>query len=414
MNKTAIDESETERFLTEINILKIMDHPNIVKLYEVFQDKKYYYLVTELCTGGELFDRLSKDDIMDEKDSANIMKQLLSAIVYCHSKNVVHRDLKPENLLLESPDDNTRIKVIDFGTSQIFNPTKKMTVKIGTPYYIAPEVLSQSYTEKCDVWSCGIILYILVCGYPPFVGKNDYDIMNKIKKGIIKMNGPAWKNASDLVKDLVKHMLVYNPKTRYSAQQALNHPWIKKHCEQVFDRKYTMELLNNMRSFRLQHKLQAAVLTYITSQLITSQEKDKLQNTFIFLDLNGDGKLSTDELIEAFNQIFGSEVNAQKEVNNIMMQLDMDHNGYIDYTEFVLATINKSWLVTKENLIATFSVFDKDGNGTISPYEIKQLLGVGTSVTDEEWKELISEIDLNGDGEISIEEFVMMMKTFLD
>ena len=142
-----------------------------------------------LCTGGELFDRLSKDKPMEEKDSANIMKQLLSSIVYCHTKNVVHRDLKPENLLLESNEENARIKVIDFGTSQIFNQSKKMTVKIGTPYYIAPEVLSQSYTEKCDVWSCGVILYILVCGYPPFVGRNDNDIMNKIKKGIIKMTG---------------------------------------------------------------------------------------------------------------------------------------------------------------------------------------------------------------------------------
>ena len=141
-----------------------------------------------------MFDKLSKDKTMDEKDSANIMKQLLSAIVYCHAGNVVHRDLKPENLLLESPEENARIKVIDFGTSQIFNPTKKMTVKIGTPYYIAPEVLSQSYTEKCDVWSCGVILYILLCGYPPFVGRNDFDIMNKIKKGIIKMTGNSQLN----------------------------------------------------------------------------------------------------------------------------------------------------------------------------------------------------------------------------
>lgn len=414
MNKTAIDEIETERFLTEINILKIMDHPNIVKLYEVFQDAKKYYLVTELCTGGELFEKLSKDDLMDEAESAHIMKQLLSAIVYCHSKNVVHRDLKPENLLLESMDENARVKVIDFGTSQKFNPNKKMTVKIGTPYYIAPEVLSQSYTEKCDVWSCGIILYILICGYPPFVGRNDFDIMSKIKKGIIKMSGPAWKRASDLVKDLVKHMLVYDPKLRFSAQQALNHPWIKKHCIQTFDKEYTMKLLNNMRSFRVQHKLQEAVLTFIASQLITSKEKDKLQSTFISLDLNGDGKLSTEELVAAFCQVFGASCDAEKEVESIMSQLDMDKNGHIDYTEFVLATMDKKWLITKENLKTTFSVFDRDGNGTISPFEIKQLLGVGASVSDDEWKELIKDIDENGDGEISIEEFVSMMKKMLD
>lgn len=136
-----------------------------------------------------MFDKVSQEKTLTEEEAANIMKQLLSAVVYCHSKQVVHRDLKPENLLLESKDQGARIKVIDFGTSQIFNPLKKMTMKIGTPYYIAPEVLSQSYTEQCDVWSCGVILYILLCGYPPFVGKNEVDIMNKIKKGVIRMTG---------------------------------------------------------------------------------------------------------------------------------------------------------------------------------------------------------------------------------
>jgi len=414
MDKTVIDESETERFLTEINILKIMDHPNIVKLYEVYQDKKRYYLVTELCTGGELFDRLSKDKLMDEKDSANIMKQLLSAIVYCHAKNVVHRDLKPENLLLESPDENARIKVIDFGTSQIFNPSKKMTAKIGTPYYIAPEVLSQSYTEKCDVWSCGVILYILTCGYPPFVGRNDFDIMNRIKKGIIKMTGAAWDNASDLVKDLVKHMLTYDPKKRYSAQQALNHPWIKKYCRQSYDKEFTMELLNNLRTFQTQHKLQEAAMTYIASQLTTTHEKDKLQNTFINLDINGDGKLSTEELISAFKELFGADFPAEQEVESVMARLDVDHNGYIDYTEFVMATINKKKLLSKERLQMAFAAFDKDGSGTITSDEIKTVLGVGTAVPEEEWKNIIREIDQNGDGEISVEEFVYMMRKMLD
>ncbi len=312
-----------------------------------------------LCTGGELFDRLAKDRTMDERDSASIMKQLLSAVVYCHANNVVHRDLKPENLLLESSDENARIKVIDFGTSQIFNTNKKMTVKIGTPYYIAPEVLNQSYTEKCDVWSCGVILYILICGYPPFVGRNDFDIMAKIKKGIIKMIGPCWESASDLVKDLVKHMLTYDPRKRYSAQQALNHPWIKKHCQQTFDKDFTIELLNNMRNFKTQHKLQEAALTYIASQLTTSQEKEKLQNTFIMLDLNGDGRLSTDEIITAFKRFFDADFPVEKETESIMSQLDIDNNGYIDYTEFVLATINKKRLLSKERLYLAFAIFDR-------------------------------------------------------
>eukprot|EP00829_Urostomides_striatus_P004140 TRINITY_DN14472_c0_g2_i1.p1 TRINITY_DN14472_c0_g2~~TRINITY_DN14472_c0_g2_i1.p1 ORF type:complete len:182 (+),score=24.71 TRINITY_DN14472_c0_g2_i1:39-548(+) len=158
--KDSLPEEEKERFFSEINILKILDHPNIVRLFEVFQDSKRFYLVTELCTGGELFDKLGQQKAYTEKEAACIMKQLLSAVVYCHSKKVVHRDLKPENLLMESATKNARLKVIDFGTSQMFDTNKKMTTKIGTPLYIAPEVLQKSYTEKCDIWSCGVILYL--------------------------------------------------------------------------------------------------------------------------------------------------------------------------------------------------------------------------------------------------------------
>ena len=154
-------------------------------------------------------------------------------------------------------------------------------------------------------------------------------------------------------------MLTYDPKKRYSAQQALNHPWIKKYCQQNFDDEFTIELLNNMRAFQTQHKLQEAALTYIASQLATNQEKEKLQNTFIYLDLNGDGRLSTEELITAFRALLGPEFPAEQEVESIMSRLDIDNNGYIDYTEFVLATINKKRLLSKERLMLAFSVFDR-------------------------------------------------------
>jgi calcium-dependent protein kinase len=146
-------------------------------------------LTLRLCTGGELFDRLAHLKPLTESDAAAIMKQVLAAVLYCHSNNIVHRDLKPQNMLFESREPNARLKVIDFGTSQVFDPSQKMQLKIGTPYYVSPEVLRRSYDSKCDIWSCGVILYILLCGYPPFDGPTQEELLQKIAKGAYSMKG---------------------------------------------------------------------------------------------------------------------------------------------------------------------------------------------------------------------------------
>jgi len=160
------------KLLAEINVLKKLDHPNIIKLFEFFQDAKRFFLVTELCNGGELFDKIQSEQFFSEVDSANIMKQVLSAVHYSHNKNIMHRDLKPENLLMDSSGsvDDMRVTIIDWGTATEFVPGQKLYQKYGTPYYIAPEVLRRNYDSKCDLWSCGVILFILLCGYPPFNG----------------------------------------------------------------------------------------------------------------------------------------------------------------------------------------------------------------------------------------------------
>lgn len=172
--------TEQKQLETEINVLKQMDHPNIVKLFEAYKDKKRYFIVTELCSGGELFDQIIKRPYYSERDAAVVMRQIFSAVAYCHGQNIVHRDLKPENLLLESAGGSSIIKVIDFGTSQSFSPDMKMKQRFGTPYYIAPEVLKGSYDAKCDMWSCGVILYILISGKPPFDGTNDKEILKSV------------------------------------------------------------------------------------------------------------------------------------------------------------------------------------------------------------------------------------------
>lgn len=165
--------SESE-FMHEISMLKCIDHPSVLKYYECYQDEFNYYIVTEYCKGGELLTFLIENRAFNESVAANIMKQILSAVSYCHSKGIVHRDLKTENILIKDASDinNVQIKIIDFGISCRIQPQEKLTSTFGTPYYMAPEVFKQNYTEKIDVWSCGVILYIILCGFPPFNGKN--------------------------------------------------------------------------------------------------------------------------------------------------------------------------------------------------------------------------------------------------
>ena len=154
-----------------------------MQIFEFYEDKKNFYIITELCEGGELFDKIGEKGSFTKNEAAWIMKQLLSAVNYIPSNNIVHRDLKPENILLDTKHDNNIIKIIDWGTARFFDNSKKMNRISGTPYYIAPEVLAEKYDEKCDIWSCGVILYILLCGYPPFNADIDELILEKIKAG---------------------------------------------------------------------------------------------------------------------------------------------------------------------------------------------------------------------------------------
>jgi len=184
----------------EYEILTKLNHPNIVRLLEFYQDADYFYLVTEFCEGGELFDQIINCGVFTENMAAEIIRQILSAVVYCHAHRIVHRDLKPENLLLEyanrSFEQGNIVKVIDFGTSVEHVVGEKLKARLGTAYYIAPEVLRGEYDEKCDVWSCGVILYIFLCGYPPFNGEDDAQIFSRIKHGRFSYPSPEWDNVS--------------------------------------------------------------------------------------------------------------------------------------------------------------------------------------------------------------------------
>ena len=403
------DMKEHSKFFSEVDILIKADHPNIVRLYEFYEDEKYYHLVTEFVSGGELFDFIIKSRMLSEPISAHFMKQILSAIAYCHSNKIVHRDLKPENLLLENDSPNSLLKIIDFGTSKIYDTGSKMTQKYGTAYYIAPEVLKRDYNEKCDVWSCGVILYILLSGKPPFYGRNDREILERVQKGTYSMEDQEWSRISPAAKSLISKMLQFKPADRISAHEALEDEWIVTNTQTSFRQSDTqISSLTNLKAFRTEVKLQHAVLTFISSQLISREEAKKLAEHFKALDKNGDGKLSREELLEAYKNTMGYEA-ALEEVEKIMQQVDSNNSGFIDYSEFLLASSQKENLLSKNNLDSAFRAFDSDGNGKISASELKELLGGGAYANEPIWGDLIKEVDQNGDGEIDLNEFKEMM-----
>ncbi|CAH0562396.1 unnamed protein product [Brassicogethes aeneus] len=210
----------------EIKVLRRLKHPNIVQLLETFEDKSKVYLIMELVTGGELFDRIVEKGSYTEKDAADLIRQVLEAVDYMHVQGVVHRDLKPENLLYYNPDEDSKIMISDFGLSKM-EDSGIMATACGTPGYVAPEVLAQKpYGKAVDVWSIGVISYILLCGYPPFYDESDANLFAQILKGEFEFDSPYWDEISDSAKDFIRNLMCVNVDKRFTCRQALGHPWI--------------------------------------------------------------------------------------------------------------------------------------------------------------------------------------------
>ncbi|CAD8087698.1 unnamed protein product [Paramecium primaurelia] len=408
IRKDCLFEEEQAKLFSEMTILKNLNHPHIVNLFELYEDEKFYYLITEYLRGGELFDRIQKAKSFSEADAVRYMKQVISAVAYCHSNNIVHRDLKPENIIFASEDQYSTLKVIDFGTSRKFDKNQNMSKRLGTPYYIAPEVLQKKYNEKCDVWSCGVILYILLAGYPPFYGRNETEIFDKILKGKIPFHTTEWNKISKEAKNLITNMLCQDVEKRYSAQQVLDDPWMQQGQEQnLFDDNF----LKNLTEFSAKSKLKQALLTFMASQMIQPKEVEQIQEFFKQLDKNNDGKLSKEELVAAFQQKVQSKdrliENMETKINKIVTEIDVNQSGYIDYTEFIMACLKYEKLLTIDKIKQTFRIFDLDGDKYISKEELSQIM---EGVDDDIWKQFLTECDQDNDGKISEEEFINLLQ----
>lgn len=407
VNKEELSSSELKgKFLNELEILKRLDHPHIIRVFECFNEQENYYVVQEYCGGGELFKEIMRIRQFSEERCAKIMKQIFSAIAYLHEQNIAHRDIKPENIIFTDKSDNLSIRIIDFGTTAVYNEKKPLRELIGSPYYVAPEVLKGSYSYKCDLWSAGVIMYIMLSGYAPFEGKTDDEILKKIKKLDYSFAEDPWGSVSSKAKQLIQKLLVPE-RSRISAVAALFDNWINKYTAVASPSEETMKkVLSKLSEFKSSNKFTDAIRTYIASQLTTPQELKEPKEVFLSLDADGDGKLSKTELLRGCT---GRIQTAEATVDHIMEQVDTDNNGYIDFTEFLRATMDSRKFTEEESMQSAFSIFDKDHNGRISSVEVCEVLTGRVPDDTNIWTQLIQEIDLNGDGEIDLDEFKSMM-----
>ena len=400
---------DLEKFEREINILINSDHPNIIKIYEVFESQRSLYIVMEECKGGEIFDRIiehiESKKMYSEKDAAEMIRQVMSAIEYCHNNGICHRDLKPENLLYlkKGEEKDNPIRVIDFGLSQMFSPQKKLKTKVGTAYYVSPEILQGDYNEKCDIWSAGVILYIFLSGDPPFNGPSDSAIYGKIAQ--MKFNFPEkkWKNISKEAKDLISHMIAPE-NIRYSAKEVLAHPWFKNASDVPlssldFDSDFFKDYVKGS-------EIKKISLLFIASRL-DENEINNLKLTFEAFDKCKDGQISFEELKLGLIQLKSNKFD-ENDARDLFNLIDADKNGKIDYTEFLASTLQKKNYLKNERLFETFCMFDKDNNGTITKEEIISALKAEKS-QEKEIEKYINEVDKNGDGKIDYKEFLELM-----
>ena len=413
--KTSEDLLSDNEIMDEIEILKNLDHPDIVRITEFYNTENSYYLINEYCKYGELYEQVKNE--FSETQIAVMFRQILSGIAYLHSNNIIHRDLKLENILISdieksitTNEDLFLVKIIDFGTAKIFDKNKIPRAIVGSIYYIAPEVILKKYGKECDMWSLGVILYMFIVGHAPFDGRSNRDIMEKIKGGKYLKNEKRWKKASNEVKDLINKLLVLEPEKRLTAFEALRHPWFKvSNSNILFNNISKEEVLNcisNLLNYSIKSKFEELVLAYIVHNLPRPKQAKSCIKLFKLANKNEDGKLLRNELKQTLLNFVSEEF--LQNFDDIFSLLDGDNNDYIDYEEFLRATLDRKLLVNERILRLAFRFFDKEKIGVISKDRIMKLF-VGTNMTEDVFNNIFDEIDSDKDGQIDFNDFKEMM-----
>ncbi|RMZ52986.1 hypothetical protein APUTEX25_001105 [Auxenochlorella protothecoides] len=381
----------------EVELLNLLTpHDNIAGVDRVYEDSNSVHIIIDYCEGGELFDRITAKGTFSEQEAASVFLQMVEVVRHCHSMGVVHRDIKPENFLLTDGSEAGELKACDFGLSTYFKTGEVMRDLVGSAYYVAPEVLHRHYGRECDLWSLGVVLYILLCGLPPFWGSTEAEIFKSVLEEELDFQTAPWPAVSEGAKALVKGLLDRDPGARLGLADLARDPWLR---ERGGSRAAPLPpmVIQRMKAFARMTKLKkAAVLS--AAKYLTKDQIQGLRELFKSFDENGDGVVSFAEFERG---LASREPNmALLEIRQVMEDVDVDGSGSIDYEEFIAATANLSQLEREETFIKAFRDMDKNGDGTLTAAEVAEALDQTGSMTEEEAHNLIACHDLNRDGVI--------------
>eukprot|EP00440_Ansanella_granifera_P045950 gb/GFBE01049769.1/.p1 GENE.gb/GFBE01049769.1/~~gb/GFBE01049769.1/.p1 ORF type:complete len:580 (+),score=134.74 gb/GFBE01049769.1/:1-1740(+) len=417
-----------EEIDTEIGILRQMDNTGISKLYEVFEDSACWYLVTEFCSLGRLSDAIATERF-SEQHAANVMYQVLRTITYMHSMKVCHRDLRPEVIMLQdigNGRDDCSIRFVDLSSAcHMKRAGKTMHGKVGSIQFSAPQmVVDDGYTELCDSWACGAVMHALLCGGAPFGGgltrcdeeMDDLrtDILQRAQNGMWPKD--EWRKLSKHAVKLMKALLVYEESERWMPQRCIGESWFHHHGLESKDAGLTVRQLENMKDFSVMNPLQKATL-HIIAQRLPERETRDMRAIFDSMDFDQNGIVSYKELKMALQEFkstsWRSQIAMAVNPKELMNLLDTNGSMELDFTEFISATLSKKYYHDEGMLQAAFQALDSDGSGEISLQELQQSL-----LDDEEdesegarrIKQILSDADVDGNGQIDFQEFVSMMQ----
>ncbi|THU55826.1 hypothetical protein C4D60_Mb11t10710 [Musa balbisiana] len=366
--RTAVDIEDVRR---EVEIMRHLPaHPNIVKLKDTYEDDGAVHLVMELCEGGELFDRIVARGHYTERAAAAVTRTIIEVIQVCHKHGVMHRDLKPENFLFGNKKENAPLKAIDFGLSVFFRPGDCFTEIVGSPYYMAPEVLKRNYGPEVDVWSAGVILYILLCGVPPFWAESEQGVAQAILRSVIDFKREPWPKVSDSAKDLVRHMLDPDPKQRFTAQQVIDHSWLQN-ATKAPNVNLGETVRARLQQFSVMNKFKKKALRVVAEYLSVEEVAD-IKDMFEKMDINKNGKITFEELKFGLRKL-GHQI-PDADVQILMEAADVDGTGTLDYGEFVAVSIHLRKIGNDEHLHKAFSYFDRNKSGYIEIEELRDSL----------------------------------------
>jgi calcium-dependent protein kinase len=408
---------DPNKIKAEFNVLRQLDHAHICKAYECYEDRRNIYLVMDICTGGTLLETLCKQHKFSEKDVSNVMRQMLSALAYLHQSNFIFRDLKTENVMFGSPvklGEVGNVKLIDFGLCCPFEKGTRLAKAAGTPYSVAPELVTApvQYDQKCDAWSSGVVMYIMLSGQYPFRGKTKDELLHAIRREPVSFKDKRWKKISKEAKTLMAELLRKKPETRCEVIEALEHPWIQKDTPLPTE-DIMQDVLASMMHFQSLNMLQKASITALAWRA-GDEDTQHLRIIFESIDRDGNGFVTVEELRHAFEQ---TGVQVPEDLALLAVSAGTDGNDTIEYTEFIAAAMDKKKLLKEDVVWEAFKIFDVDGNGTVTKKELLKILTGRTSEKirqvhgDKAIDNFLDEYDQTGDDVIDFDEFMAMLSS---